>query len=238
MSAALSKSPEMKIVAGQAGFFMQKGRAAFSGTSKTFALDVPFKHVSEVLAFPITSGTNATATLGTPISLNLGAISATTVLLVTVPSTGTLAANFLNSNTITNGASAFWDFGIVNKTTTLTVADRTNAHNTDSTASGSGTITAYTQFSLLMGTANTVTAGDILEVTITKNSTAGALAEASLQLTITGTGAIDKIACADALLADSTTGLIAVSGGVLNFVRESANISGMAFHWFITGTDS
>lgn len=129
------------------------------------------------------------------IEIPLGDISATTAFNVVLPNVAGVVAriSFATKTAISTSDTDYWTFGVVNKgaagSGTTAVVDNTAAANSTKVTGGTA-ITGYVKRNLtLSGTpANLVTAAeDVLEVTITKASSATTMAQCVLRVDLTFT---------------------------------------------------
>lgn len=179
-------------------------------------------------------------------AVEFAAIAATTVFeLPPAPVAGVVSlANFTVSTTIGTAAANIWTFGIVNKTQTKTVVDSTNPLNSNN-SSGGIAFTSYAATTLTLNSAaNLVIAvNDVLEVTVTKASSAANLTEFAFNLGMTTNSivATERIELNEAATVDTTYGTFKVNqnSGIYSIAVSRPSTptptSGLNFYYMMIG---
>lgn len=214
MSAIIGDLQAGKLVMGQNGRKLQWGKVLFAAAATTAALPLQMHQVECLFISP----TAAPAAAVRSVQSQLGSVSATTSFLLVVPATGVIsAAKLVEAAAVTADNTNYWSVGLVNKTQTLTAIDSTTAANTTK-ATGGSSLVGYAPLSLtLSGTAANlaVTAGDVLEVTITKTASATTLTETLFYIEVTPTAPADEVPyCADLNSSTSGTATVGAAGTV------------------------
>lgn len=126
----------------------------------------------------------------------VGTVSASAAFLMRMPIAGVISsASFTVDTTVAADAANIWNVGVINHSNTdAVVADIAAAANSNTTTTGSA-FTADTARALTLTSTTadkTVAAGDVLEWTFTKNSSAANLVELNLRMAITPASTGDR----------------------------------------------
>lgn len=202
--------------------FIYEGECTWPTTATSATLPVPSAGKVRRAILTPAHGTLTAPTLTIAHNVSCAAsIAATSVFTWRMPRTGTITAITIDgTTTIAANDTNYYDYGILNKTATSTVVDRTTAANSNKSTGGSA-LTAYTAMSLTLGAGTAVTAGDLYELTITKASSPSSLTGFSVNVTYTYTGINDEQWYAPA--ANATSGYFALSSGKLTFTRSGSS---------------
>lgn len=143
------------------------------------------------------------------------AVSASAAFTMIAPRAGVVSsAGFVVDTTVATDAANIWTIGIINTSNSnAVIADIANAANSNTTTTGSAfTADTLRALTITSTTADkTVSAGDILEWTFTKASSAANLVELTRQIVLTpttGLGIQEQVYADVASLINTTSGLL------------------------------
>lgn len=217
-----------------------RGMFAWSTTDTSAAIAVPLSIVENVRMFAQGAG----ATQSTTTEFPVGTISASTKLQLVAMRAGSVSGiSFVVGTTVATDAANIWTIGAINKgqagAGTAVIADIANALNSNNSTGGAA-FTANTPRALtLTGVAAdmVVAANDVIEVTLTKASSAANLVNPTFLLAQTTTAVYDEqLQWTDAVGSDGKLILNTSSSQKINIARSSLSIvSGRKFFLEVTG---
>lgn len=217
---------------GQRGYREIVGTAAFPTTALTGTLIVvPLLSVFDVSLTMGGAPAAASKQFNFPTSAT---ISASAAFLMEIPVAGTIsAAALVVDTTVATDAANIWTIGIINTTATLTPVDIAVAANSNNSTGGSA-FTADTVRSLTLNTSAAqlaVAAGDVLELTLTKASSAANLVEPIVYVQLSSGAGDEQLYCTR-----GSDGLIAVTSGKITIGRVATSpTSALKFGYKVRG---
>jgi hypothetical protein len=210
---------------GQNGRFFERTQFAFSTTALTSTIQTKMRRVENVI--PVMDGIPALAVKQVPFGF-LGTVSASALANLRVPEAGIItAAGFLVTTTVATDAANIWTAGIINKgaagSGTAVVVNIATAANSNNSTGGAAFTANVVRALTLTGTAAdlVVAAGDVLQLTLTKASSAADLVNLYPFVVMSTSGTDEVLYWADTQ--DSTGKFTVPSTNLLTIGRTGSN---------------